>query len=317
MNDNRSLFFPMALIAAGLIWLLINFGYVPAENLWAVTRLWPFLLIGAGINLILRDRGLLPTALVQALLVLGMMGAIIFAPQLGWAGAPHWNPSFGNLGSERGSGTSASETRPIDSQVNTLVIRYPARVEFIQGDTAQVRISADDNLLPQLETRVNGDTLTIRNPHPWQQRVTPTKPVEIEVTLPALSRVELDTAGSITLSSLRGDSLVLIVDGAGSVQLQDLQLDHLEARLNGAGTVFASGTVQQLTLELDGVGSYEGEQLAAQNADVTVSGVGSAKVRASQTLHAKIEGVGSISYYGSPQVQQETDGLGSIHRAGD
>lgn len=317
MNDNRSFFFPMAMIAAGLIWLLINFGYIPAENLWAVTRLWPLLLIGAGISLILRDRGLLPAALMQAVLVLGIMGAIIFASQLGWAGTPHWNPSFGNLGRERGSGTIASETRSIDSNVNTLHIRYPARVQFIQGSTPQVRISADDNLLAQLETQVNGDTLTIRNAHPWQQRVAPSQTVEIEITLPALSRVELDTAGSITLSGLQGDSLVLIVDGAGSVQLQDLQLGSLEARLNGAGTVFASGTVQQLTLELDGVGSYEGEQLAAQHADVTVSGVGSAKVRASQTLNAKIEGVGSISYYGSPQVRQETDGLGSIHRAGD
>ena len=38
----RTIFFPLFLIAAGGIWLLINMGQVPVENLWALVRIWPF-----------------------------------------------------------------------------------------------------------------------------------------------------------------------------------------------------------------------------------------------------------------------------------
>ena len=50
MQQKRSLFGPLLLIAAGVIWLLIRAGTIPSSNLWALTYIWPFLLIAAGIG---------------------------------------------------------------------------------------------------------------------------------------------------------------------------------------------------------------------------------------------------------------------------
>ena len=53
---NRSLFWPFFLIATGIVWLLIEMRTIPADNLWALMYIWPFLLMVAGISLILRSR---------------------------------------------------------------------------------------------------------------------------------------------------------------------------------------------------------------------------------------------------------------------
>ncbi|MCW5876708.1 MAG: DUF2807 domain-containing protein [Anaerolineales bacterium] len=317
MNERRSFFFPILLIAAGLIWLLVNLGYLPTANLWALTRVWPFILIGVGLGLLLRDRWPLASAAVPALIVLAMLAAVIYAPQLGWAGPPGWGTDLGISGAIAGSGQLRTASYEAGG-ARAVQLRYPARVTFVQGSQSRVTITADDNLLEQMNVRVSNGTLIIESlERNWQRRVNPSRFVEIEITLPTLERLELDTAGQISLSGLQGDSLELEVDGAGSIELHDLRLGSLDASLEGAGQVQVSGTVGHLRLELKGVGNFEGEQLQAQTAEVTLSGVGSATVRVAERLDAEIDGLGSISYYGSPQVRQQTNGLGSINRAGD
>ena len=54
MEQKKSFFGPLLLIAAGVVWLLVRAGTVPPDNLWALTHIWPFLLIAAGIGLLLR-----------------------------------------------------------------------------------------------------------------------------------------------------------------------------------------------------------------------------------------------------------------------
>jgi hypothetical protein len=48
MKEPRSIFFPLALIAAGVIWLLISLQVIPASNLWALTHLAPFFFMALG-----------------------------------------------------------------------------------------------------------------------------------------------------------------------------------------------------------------------------------------------------------------------------
>jgi hypothetical protein len=54
--------------------------------------------------------------------------------------------------------------------------------------------------------------------------------------------------------------------------------------------------------------------LVSQEADVSVSGAGQARVDATRTLTARVTGVGSITYRGNPTVTQTVTGLGTINR---
>jgi hypothetical protein len=50
-----SLFFPVALITVGIIWILVNGGYAPVENAFRLLFFWPVLIIAAGVAIIFRQ----------------------------------------------------------------------------------------------------------------------------------------------------------------------------------------------------------------------------------------------------------------------
>lgn len=89
MEQKRSLFGPLLLVAVGVIWLLVKSGTIPSGNLWALTHIWPFLLIAAGLGIILRPYWQYTSILLDVIIIGGVLLAIIYTPQLGWT-----NPSL-------------------------------------------------------------------------------------------------------------------------------------------------------------------------------------------------------------------------------
>ena len=82
-----------------------------------------------------------------------------------WMGPFTWNFGFGDhvsYGSNRtkGSGAVKEETRAV-AGFTRLVLALPATVALTQGATESLAISADDNLLPLLRTRVENGELAI------------------------------------------------------------------------------------------------------------------------------------------------------------
>jgi len=313
--NQRSLFWPLALIATGVIWLLVSMNVIPAANLWALTYIWPFVLIVVGVGLILRSY--LPAIgwFVSALIVLGAVLAVIYAPRLGWASGP----SMGFVGSDFGGGTQGSgkiesETREVQDFL-AVSINYPADVVIQQGKVESVKVEADDNLLPQLTTEVNDETLVIDNKEEsWSQRVNPTERVKITITVKDLREIEFSSAGSLRLNGLKTDELSVNLNGAGEMILNDLDVNKLESRLSGAGNIKANGTADELELRISGVGSFEAPELQSMVASVRISGAGSATVRVEDELTARVSGAGSVKYYGSPTLDEDVSGAGSVSR---
>ncbi len=320
MTEKRSFFFPLALIAAGSLWLLINVGSLPSANLWALAYIWPYFLIAMGVGLILR--GYLPAAafLVSLLVVAGAVLGVLFAPSLGWNQAPEWGFGWWDVnggGAIRGSGNLVTELRDL-SEITAISIRYPSEITIRQGEVQSVEINTDDNLLPQLSTEVHAGELVVQNnERSWSRRVNSSASVKIIITVNDLHRIDFDSAGKVLVEQLSTDTLQLNLSGAGEITLSNLALRVLTVDLSGAGSIHSAGNIDALNLTIDGLGSFDGASLATQSADVSINGAGSATVRVALALTAEINGAGSISYYGSPQVTKSVNGLGSIKQVGE
>ncbi len=316
MKKERSLFFPLALIAAGVLWILIGMGKIPSENLWALTRFWPFLLIAAGVGLILRSYWAPAKLVMDVLVVGGAVAAIVFAPQFGWT-TPQWSFGFNIGGSVSGSGKVVSQTREVGS-FTSISIPYPAEVIIRQGTAELVKLEGEDNLLPQLSAQVNDGTLSISNKvSSWNERVNPTKPVRITITVKDLRQVNFSSAGSVRIEKLTTDSLNVRLSGAGSLVFDQVKIKTLDCSLSGAGSITASGQADSLTLNVSGVGSFSGADLVSASVDVRLSGVGSATVHPKESLTARVSGMGSVRYYGNPKVDERVSGLGSVNKIGE
>jgi hypothetical protein len=296
---SRSIFFPLALIAAGSIWLLISTGRLHSENLWALARFWPILLIAAGLGLILRSFWAPARMIVDALAVGGAVAAILFAPQLGWT-TPQWNFGIGTSsigGGASGSGKLVTETRKLQD-FTAVSIEYPADVLIQQGMLESIKIEAEDNLIPQLSSDIQLGTLVIRNKVTnWNERVNPTKSVKITIVVKDLQKIDLSSTGRVRADNLENSSL--------------------NVNLSGASSFTASGSSGDLQLSISGVGSFEGAGLVCKNVSARISGAGSATLHPVDTLLAEISGTGSIQYYGNPRVTQSISGLGSVKKIGE
>jgi hypothetical protein len=318
----RSIFWPLVMIAVGVLWLLNSMGVIPSANFWALTHLFPFLLIALGLGLILRAYWRYGGMLISLLVVAGAVLAVIYAPQFGWNNSPNWGwniiqfePGFG--GRITGSGVVETETHQLE-EFNALVVEYPAEIVVRQGDSERVIIEAEDNLLPQLGTEVRGDTLYFESTERyWDNRVNPTEPVFVTLTVIELKDLQFSTAGKLLVESLFTDSLELSISGAGDVTLEDLDAESLDFSLSGAGNAEADGIIDNLEMRISGMGNFNGGDLQTQNAEVRISGAGNATLWVEERLDANISGAGSIDYYGNPDINKNVSGVGSIDKIGD
>jgi hypothetical protein len=320
MQQKRSLFGPLLLIAAGVVWLLVKSGTVPSANLWALTHIWPFLLIAAGLGIILRSYWQYTSLVLDVLIIGGALLAILYAPQLGWT-RPSMLTMFNNSEpffgpGERGSGNVVAETRDV-SDFRALEIDYPAEVIVRQGSQESVTIEAEDNLLPNLKTQVRNGTLEIFYRRENSKHVNPTETVKITIVAKDLADVEFNSAGELIIEQFKTDTLDVSLSGAGTLNLDDIQVQGLSVSLSGAGSMTASGTADDLDVTISGFGDFEGADLHGKDARVDISGAGSATVWVDDDLTAGISGAGSVSYYGSASVNRQISGVGSVNHLGD
>ena len=213
MRD-RSIFWPLVMIAAGALWILTGVGTIPRANLWALTHTLPYLLILLGFGLILRAYWQSAGMLVSLLVVAGAVLAVVYAPQLGWNNPPNWGWDLWNIGPEvgggiAGSGVVRSESREV-ADFNAISVDYPAEITIRQDSSEALEIEAEDNLLPQLTTEVRNGTLHLENSEQnWRNRVNPHEPVLISITVVDLNKVQFPTAGKMLIEGLETPNTLL------------------------------------------------------------------------------------------------------------
>jgi hypothetical protein len=188
-----------------------------------------------------------------------------------------------------GSGNSKSETREV-GDFTGVRLNAVANLNISQGDKAHVTIEADDNILPLLKITVRNGALQIDSTQEYHSK----SGVKISITLPAISSIELN--------------------GVGNISIDQVQSDALDVQLHGSGVITAKGSSSKLSANLAGVGNLNLSEWAVQQATVQLSGSGSIKVDAGQSLDATLSGVGNIAYknHSALKLTSHVRGVGNI-----
>ena len=190
----------------------------------------------------------------------------------------------------KGSGVAASETRAV-ANFDTIDATGIGKLKLRIGDTESLKVLADDNILPLIKTEVKDGVLTLSTKGATLSKTD----IVFEVTARRIKRLENSGTVSIDASGFNGGELAVETSGVGSIKL--------------------NGRVDSLKAELSGVGSLEADALAADRVDTSLSGVGSANVRAEKSLRASVSGVGSLSWKGAAtDVSTHVSGIGRVSK---
>lgn len=191
----------------------------------------------------------------------------------------------------RGSGTPMTESRDIEA-FDSIEIggAFELIVHVDPTATQRVEVSGDDNIVPEVTTKVSGGELDIEI---GAAMVRPKLDMKIEVWVPALTGLEASGASDITVAGLHGERFDLDLSGASETTLR--------------------GEVDLFEVDLSGASDLDARELHAKIVALELSGAGDAEVWASDRLDADVSGTGDVRYFGGPkEVKQDVSGAGSI-----
>jgi Domain of unknown function (DUF5668) len=82
VSTRRGVFWPLLLIALGLIFLLQNFGFISGVSWLAVASLWPLLLVLIGLDIAFARRWPLPTLMAEVAVIAAGLALVAYSPNL-------------------------------------------------------------------------------------------------------------------------------------------------------------------------------------------------------------------------------------------
>jgi hypothetical protein len=201
-------------------------------------------------------------------------------------------PAFAGFG-VNGSGRLVTEDRAV-SGFTGLSLSLPATVDVAQGASEKLTVTADDNVMAEIETVVERGVLKLR----FRKNFTSHNKVTIRI---AVAVKALDS---------------IAVSGSGDVSAPALTATKLAIHIAGSGNTRVGGRADSLEVNISGSGDVDAARLDTKSTAVSIAGSGDAIVWARQALRARVAGSGDIRYLGDPAITKSIAGSGSVRRAG-
>ncbi len=139
-------------------------------------------------------------------------------------------------------------------------------------------------------------------------------PLSLEITMPALLRLQLDGVATATVSGFeqQGTAMRLVVGGVAKCAATSLPA-FVYAEGSGVGTVTLTGSAPDLIARFSGDAKLNAYGATFADADVTTSGTAKAYVQVQQSLSAIASGNSRIYYKGNPvQMHAEESGTSRV-----
>lgn len=161
-----------------------------------------------------------------------------------------------------------------------------------QGNETEVTIVANANVLDNIHTDVKDKTLAIT----MDQREYDNISIDVLITMPTIKEITKRGVGSTTVKGFYG--------------LEDLEINHY-----GLASFTMEGSVDNLSLNKTGIGTFEAFDLEVGNCQVEQNGIGNTKITCMESLTGELTGIGNIYYKGRPNVNVEVTGIGNVQDA--
>ncbi|MDP9379318.1 MAG: DUF2807 domain-containing protein [Chloroflexota bacterium] len=212
----------------------------------------------------------------------------------------------------RGSANVVTEAREVRG-FDAVRLSGSGILTIEQGGEESLTIEAEDNIMPLIETRIEGNRLNIgyRN---GTADPRPTQPIRFYLGAKELRSIESSGSGQIRSACLSSERLDVRISGSGQVMLESVSVSRLELVISGSGRFTAGGEAGSQRVTISGSGSYDGAGVSCASAEVVVSGSGRVTLRVSDSLNVVITGSGVVEYAGNPRVSQVVSGSGGFRR---
>jgi hypothetical protein len=212
--------------------------------------------------------------------------------------------------------SAQSEQSRSISGFNSIASSGPFDVHVNINGTESLKISANADIINEIETVVEDGKLEIKFKHHTEWNHNNEGKIDIYVTAKSLSALTNAGSGSIKVEGVvSGDNVNITLSGSGSIS-SAIKSGDLHATISGSGTIHLNGHSSESKVTISGSGELNGKELKTGSASVVITGSGNAYFSAEKTISAHIVGSGSVVYTGTATVtDSKTIGSGSVSKA--
>jgi len=197
-----------------------------------------------------------------------------------------------------GNGNVVEETRDV-SGFTGIHVSSGIDVYLTEGESFEVRVEADENLLDVIETKLKGDILVVGTD---RVSIRKAKSKKVHVTLPELETLKITSAGDCEgQTPFHCGDLRLSISSAGDLTLE-VEADKINLDISSSGDARMSGKAGILDVSLSSAGDLHAFDLVADKVSVDVSSAGDARVHATEEISMSCSSAGNIYYKGDAEV---------------
>lgn len=164
-----------------------------------------------------------------------------------------------------------------------------AVANYVPGGSDKVHAAGDPQVLAHLRVR---DGMIELDCHGWRARQ-----ADVTITLPGRTFEKF------------------ILTGTGKMNLDRLNQDRLKIQMAGVGTIKANGRVDDLAIDMAGVGKADFAQVTGSKARVKMAGVNKADIAPTDDADIEIAGPSEVTLHSNPRhLDTKVAGPGHIRK---
>lgn len=205
----------------------------------------------------------------------------------------------------------AQESRQV-SGFNSVASAGPFNVHIKMDGNESVKVDADADVINDIETVVEGNTLKIRFKD-REYRHHNIHKAEVYVEAKSLNSLLNAGSGSIKVDgTISTDNFKAVLSGSGNISTA-VKSESMHAVISGSGSINLSGSTGEADMVITGSGEIDGKHLKAESLVGTITGSGNIYIEAEKSIVGRITGSGSVIYSGNAtSVTSHTTGSGRV-----
>ena len=201
-----------------------------------------------------------------------------------------------------GSGVIVEEVRDVAS-FHSVEIRGSCDLYFHQSAIQELRVIADDNILPLISTWVRHDgTLIIESKESYSSSAG----VKVYASMTEIRGFTIAGSGSISSESFFSPrDLHLTIAGSGNM-FMNIRAHKVWSTVAGSGNIHLAGKSDYHNITIAGSGRLEALDCLVSCYDIQIPGSGECRVHVKDVLNVIIAGSGTVYYKGNPYIINTT-----------
>lgn len=213
--------------------------------------------------------------------------------------------------SQTGDSEKVKEERKV-SEFSAIGLAISGNVYITQGDTQQLIVEGPADIIQELKTEVEGNTLEIKFKDWFTCH---SGKLNIYITIPKVKGLYLSGSGNmISENKIKTDDIDLKVSGSGNIEISNLMANAVTSKISGSGNIKlgGEGIINSHDIKISGSGDVLASGLAVNDYNIAISGSGGCDIKGISTLNVRISGSGKVKYSGSPKIDAEISGSGKV-----